>query len=69
MSVSTTVILTTSIIITTMIYLRLLTFLVTISIIGSADVLTSISTKAPDPLFYPYMPHPSQPQRLNLSHE
>ncbi|CAF1060950.1 unnamed protein product [Rotaria sordida] len=42
---------------------------VTISIIASADVLASISTKAPDPLFYPHMPHPSQPQRLNLSHE
>ncbi|CAF1243393.1 unnamed protein product [Rotaria sordida] len=38
-------------------------------IIASADVLASISTKAPDPLFYPHMPHPSQPQRLNLSHE
>ncbi|CAF1148860.1 unnamed protein product [Rotaria sordida] len=61
-SVCSPVILITAVTITTMSYLRILTFLVTISIVTSADVVVSISTKAPDSSFYPYISHPSQPQ-------
>jgi endoglucanase Acf2 len=58
-----------SLIITTMIYLWTLTFPITISIIKSIDILVSVSKKAPDASSYPHIRHPSEPQRLNLSHE